>query len=162
MHGTFASAIAALIISTAMSSAQPIVFVPEGSANTVLMINADTGETIKSITGLEAVHGLSGAPGVPYLVAGSNTETDREAIAETAQPEGVSADEHAAHHAKPAAKPIGPADAGISILSVLDVASGEIVRRIEVPGLSIIRPFLLMAALPWQRILPAMAFPSST
>lgn len=52
---------------------------------------------------------------VPYLVAGSNTETDREAIAETAQPEGVSADEHAAHHAKPAAKPIGPADAGIGV-----------------------------------------------
>lgn len=134
MHGTFTSAIAALMISTAMSSAQPLVFVPEGSANTVLMINADTGETIKSITGLEAVHGLSGAPGVPYLVAGSYAETDRAAIAEMAQPEGVSTDEHAAHHAKPAAKPIGPADAGISILSVLDAASGEIVRRIEVPG----------------------------
>ncbi len=134
MHRTFATAIAALMISTAMVTAQPIVFVPEGSANTVLMIDAETGETIKRITGLEAVHGLSGAPGVQYLVAGSYAETDRAAIGELTRPEGVSEDEHAAHHVKPTDKPIGPADAGISILSVLDAASGEILRRIEVPG----------------------------
>lgn len=125
---------AALLMTSAMAAAQPIVFVPEGSANTVLMVDATTGDTIKQISGLEAVHGLSGAPGVPYLVAGSYTETDRAAIAELTQPEGVSQDEHAAHHAKPDDKPIGPSDAGISILSVLDAATGEIVRRIEVPG----------------------------
>lgn len=134
MHRTFATAIAALMISTAMVAAQPVVFVPEGSANTVLMIDAETGETLKTITELEAVHGLSGAPGVAYLVAGSYAETDRAAIAELVQPEGVSTDEHAEHHAKPADKPIGPTNAGISILSVLDAASGEILRRIEVPG----------------------------
>jgi len=134
MHRTFVTTIAALLMTTAMSVAQPIVFVPEGSADTVLMVNAETGETMKRITGLEAVHGLSGAPGVPYLVAGSYAETDRAAIAELSQPEGVSEDEHAAHHAKPEDKPIGPKDAGISILSILDVASGEIIRRIEVPG----------------------------
>ena len=59
-----------------------MVFVPEGSANTVRIVDAVTGETIKRITGLEAVHGLSGAPGVPYLVAGSYAETDRAAIAD--------------------------------------------------------------------------------
>jgi len=134
MHRTFVTTIAALLMTTAMSVAQPIVFVPEGSADTVLMVNAETGETMKRITGLEAVHGLSGAPGVPYLVAGSYAETDRAAIAEMTQPEGVSEDEHVAHHAKPEDKPIGPKDAGISILSILDVASGEIIRRIEVPG----------------------------
>lgn len=134
MHRTFASVVAVLMISAAMVAAQPTVFVPEGSANSVLMINAETGETMKTITGLEAVHGLSGAPGVPYLVAGSYTEIDRAVIAEMAQPNGVSTDEHAAHHAKPVDKPIGPADAEISILSVIDAASGEILRRIEVPG----------------------------
>ena len=134
MHKTLATAIAALMMTTTMAVAQSIVFVPEGSANTVLMVNAETGEAMKRITGLEAVHGLSGAPGVPYLVAGSYAETDREAIVELTQPEDVSDDEHAAHHAKPADKPIGPADAGISILSILDAASGEILRRIEVPG----------------------------
>ena len=134
MHRTFATTIAALLMTTAMSAAQPTVFVPEGSANTVLMINAETGEPMKRITGLEAVHGLSGAPGVPYLVAGSYAETDRSEIAELTQPDGVSEDEHVAHHAKSEDKPIGPADAGISILSVLDAATGEILRRIEVPG----------------------------
>ena len=134
MKGTFASTIAALLMTTAVATAQTIVFVPEGSADSVRMVKAETGETIRRITGLEAVHGLSGAPGVPYLVAGSYAETDRVAIVELNQPEGASEDEHAAHHAKPAAKPIGPADAGISILSVLDAASGEIIRRIGVPG----------------------------
>lgn len=134
MFRTITAATAALLMTTAIAAAQPIVFVPEGSADTVRMVDAATGETIKRITGLEAVHGLSGAPGVPYLVAGSYAETDRTAIAELTQPEGVSEDEHVAHHAKPADKPIGPADAGTSILSILDAASGEILRRIEVPG----------------------------
>jgi DNA-binding beta-propeller fold protein YncE len=134
MFRIFTTATAALLMTTAMAVAQPIVFVPEGSAGTVRMIDAATGETIKRITGLEAVHGLSGATGVPYLVAGSYAETDRAAIAELTQPEDVSENEHVAHHAKPEDKPIGPSGAGISILSVLDAPTGEIIRRIEVPG----------------------------
>lgn len=128
------AATAALLLSTAIAAAEPVVFVPEGSANTVLMVNAETGETVQTITGLEAVHGLSGAPGVPFLVAGSYAETDRAAIVELTQPEGVSEDEHAAHHSTAEDEPIGPSDAGISIVSILDATSGEIMRRIEVPG----------------------------
>ncbi len=131
MLNAISSATAVWLVTTALASAQPMVFVPEGSANTVRIVDAVTGETIKRITGLEAVHGLSGAPGVPYLVAGSYAETDRAAIADLTQPEGVSKDEHAAHHAKPADKPTGPSEAG---LSILDAASGEILRRVEVPG----------------------------
>jgi len=119
MIRTFITSIAALLATTVMVVAQPVVFVPEGSANTVLMINAETGETIDTITGLEAVHGLSGAPGVPYLVAGSYAETDRAAMTELTQPEGASEDEHVAHHSASEDKLIGPADAGISILSVI-------------------------------------------
>tara|TARA_R110002126_G_C10485269_1_gene502400 strand:- start:3784 stop:4842 length:1059 start_codon:yes stop_codon:yes gene_type:complete len=130
---TFAAS-TALLFSTAIAAAEPIVFVPEGSADTVLVVDAETGETVRRITGLEAVHGLSGAPGVPYLVAGSYAETDRAAVAELTQPEGVSEDEHAAHHSGGEDAPIGPSDAGISIISVLDATSGEIMRRIEVPG----------------------------
>ncbi len=128
------AATAALLLSTAIAAAEPVVFVPEGSANTVLMVNAETGETVQTITGIEAVHGLSGAPGVPFLVAGSYAETDRAAIVELTQPEGVSEDEHVAHHSTAVDEPIGPSDAGISIVSVLDATSGEIMRRIEVPG----------------------------
>jgi len=129
------SATAALMLTTSMAMAQSTtVYVPEGSADTIRVVRAENGETIQRITGVEAVHGLAGAPGVPYLVAGSFSETDREAITEMTQPEGVSEDEHAAHHAKPEEKPLGPSDAGLSILSVLDVKSGEVLRRIEVPG----------------------------
>jgi len=131
---TVTAATAALLMTTAAVFAQPTVFVPEGSAGTLRMVDAATGKTMKRITGLEAIHGLSGAPGTPYLVAGSYTETDRDEIAEMTQPEGVSEDEHAAHHAKPVDEPIGPSDAGISILSVLDASTGEIIRRVEVPG----------------------------
>jgi hypothetical protein len=134
MINIFTRSIAALLITTAMVVAQPVVFVPEGSANTILMVNPETGETINKITGLEAVHGLSGAPGVPYLVAGSYAETDRAAITELTQPEGVTEDDHVAHHSTSEDELIGPTDAGISILSVLDAATGEIIRRIEVPG----------------------------
>jgi DNA-binding beta-propeller fold protein YncE len=134
MFRSFTTATAVLLMTAAMAAAQPVVFVPEGSAATVRMVDADTGKTIKEITGLEAVHGLSGAPGVPYLVAGSYAETDRAAIAKMVLPAGVSQDEHASHHAKPEAKPIGPSDAGVSIISILNAATGDIVRRVEVPG----------------------------
>ena len=134
MFRTFTTATAALLMTTFLAAAQQIVFVPEGSANTVRMVDAVTGETINRIAGLEAVHGLSGAPGVPFLVAGSYAETERAAIAELTQPTGVSEDEHEAHHAQAEDTLIGPPGAGISILSVLDAATGEIVRRIEVPG----------------------------
>lgn len=123
-----------LLFATGAFAAEPgTVFIPEGSANSVLVVRADTGETVRRIDGLEAVHGLAGAPGVPYLVAGSYAETAREDATDVERPEGVAADEHAAHHA-PAAKPLGPADAGTSIVTILDAANGEILRRIEVPG----------------------------
>lgn len=129
------SAAAVLMLTTTMAVAQSkMVYVPEGSADSIRVVDAETGETIQRITGVEAVHGLAGAPGVPYLVAGSFAEVDREEIAEMPQPEGVSEDDHAAHHAKPKEEPLGPSDAGLSILSVLDANSGEVVRQIEVPG----------------------------
>ena len=120
--------------SLAMSPAlAQTVFIPEGSANSVLMVDGTTGATIRRIEGLEAVHGLAGAPGVPVLVAGSFAEIDRADAKAADKPAGVSADAHADHHAAPA-QPIGPKDAGISLLSVLDAETGEILRRIEVPG----------------------------
>lgn len=123
-----------LLAATTASAGSGRVFVPEGSGDSVLVVEAETGKVVRRIEGLEAVHGLAGAPGVPYLVAGSYAETARGETAAVARPEAVSEDEHAAHHAPAAGPPMGPADAGISLLSVLDAESGEILRRIEVPG----------------------------
>ena len=124
----------ATVASLAMSPAlAQTVFIPEGSANSVLMVDGTTGATIRRIDGLEAVHGLAGAPGVPVLVAGSFAEVDRAEAKAADKPAGVSADAHADHHAAPV-QPMGPKDAGISLLSVLDAETGDILRRIEVPG----------------------------
>lgn len=110
------------------------VFVPEGSGNSLLMVDADSGKPIRRIDGLDAVHGLGGAPGVPILVAGSYSETSREEITAARNPEGVSPDQHAAHHAAKAERALGPSDAGLSVLSVIDAKTGNIIRRIEVSG----------------------------
>lgn len=109
------------------------VFIPEGSNDTILMVQSETGEVLRRLSGVEAVHGLAGAAGAKYLVAGSYAEIDREDADSLAVPTGVSEDEHAAHHAKPV-KNVGPTDAGISILSIIDAETGDIIRRIEVPG----------------------------
>ncbi|NDW44540.1 YncE family protein [Ruegeria sp. PrR005] len=110
-----------------------VVYIPEGSAGSVLMVESETGQPIGRIAGVEAVHGLAGAPGTPYLVAGSFTEIDPESAAQTAKPEGVSQADHNAHHAKPAQAAM-PTDKGLSLLTVLDAKTGDVVRRIEVPG----------------------------
>jgi DNA-binding beta-propeller fold protein YncE/YHS domain-containing protein len=109
------------------------VYIPDGSAGEVIVVDADTGAVKQRITGLEAIHGLAGSPGVKYLVAGSYSEISKTEAEAIAKPEGVSQDEHAAHHAKPAAGAM-PKNAAISILTILDAQSGEAVRRIEVPG----------------------------
>lgn len=133
-HRDLAMKALGLLVIALPAVAEPrMVFIPEGGADSILMVGAETGETVRRIEGIEAVHGLSGAPGVPFLVAGSYAETLREDIAAMAQPEGVSADDHAAHH-KSAAQPLGPKDAGLSIVTILDASNGDILRRIEVPG----------------------------
>jgi YVTN family beta-propeller protein len=109
------------------------VFIPEGSANTVLVVKAETGAILDRLTGLEAIHGLAGAPDAKYLVAGSFTEIERDEVPAAEKPEGVSEDDHAAHHAKPG-KAAMPADIGLSLVTILDATTREAVRRIEVPG----------------------------
>ena len=109
------------------------VFIPEGSANSILMVDIETGKTLDRLEGLEAIHGLGGAPGAKYLVAGSFTEIDRDKATATAKPAGMSEDVHAAHHAK-RDKAVLPEDAGLSLVTILDAKTRQVVQRIEVPG----------------------------
>ena len=121
------------VLLTSASATAATVYIADGSAGQIIVVDADTGAVERKITGLEAIHGLSGASGVRYLVAGSYSEVPATETLALAKPEGVSEDEHAAHHAKPAAGAM-PKDAAISILTILDAKSGEALRRIEVPG----------------------------
>lgn len=127
-----ASVIAVLVLSMAPAGAATV-YIPEGSAGEILVVDADTGAIRSRWTGFEAIHGLAGASGVKYLVAGSYAEDAKDETKTPAKPEGVSQSEHEAHHAHKAANAM-PADAAVSIVSVLDAQSGKVVRRIEVPG----------------------------
>jgi len=109
------------------------VYIPEGSAGSVLVVEAETGDVIKRISGLEAIHGLSGAPGVRYIVAGSFQELSREDSMQTDKPAAISAEDHQAHHSSSGSS--GPASDGtVSIVTVLDTQTEEIVHRLEVPA----------------------------
>ena len=109
------------------------VYIPEGSAGSVLIVEAETGDVIKRISGLEAIHGLSGAPGVRYMVAGSFQELSREEAAQTNKPATVSAEDHEAHHAA-SDKPSPASDGTVSIVTILDTQTQEIIHRLEVPA----------------------------
>ncbi len=78
---------------------------------------------------------------------------------EPTKTESVSEIEHAAHNSLAEDKPIGPSDAGISILSVPDATSGGIVWRIEVPEQCIKPPFPPMSAVLSRSIARAMEHP---
>lgn len=134
LHHTILVLVGATALSTTLAHAGPDrVYIPEGSADAVRVVDPETGNQLARILDVEAVHGLAGSPASPYLVAGSYTEVDREDLTDLAKPEGVEQDEHAAHHAKPDAT-VGPADAGISLLSVIDTRTNALIRKIEVPG----------------------------
>ncbi len=52
------------------------VFIPEGSANSILMVGTETRETLGRRPGLKAIRRLAGRPGAKYLVAGGCAEID--------------------------------------------------------------------------------------
>lgn len=129
---TFLAAV--LIGPFAQAQAGTKVYVPLGSAGEVIVIDAARDEIVATISDLPDVHGLAGAAGAEYLVAGRYVESSTEGEeALPPKPAGMSEETHRAHHPKKA----GPAPAkgaAVSFVSVIRIADGSIVRRIEVPG----------------------------
>ena len=121
-HSSFAVVLTALLPTAAFAD----VFVPEGDAGTLLRLNSEY-ETVARVDGLNNVHGMSAAPKRGYLVLGSLSETDR---ADIARPTVVSEDEHAAHHGGGGTDMSG----SVSVVTILDEASSEVLKQIEVPG----------------------------
>jgi DNA-binding beta-propeller fold protein YncE len=128
-----ATAILAALLSSTSALAAPFVYIPVGGAGQIEVVDVASGKIVDTYKGLEAVHGLAGTPDGKFLIAGSYTERDR-GMAAPAKPKGMSAEDHAAHHAP---KADGAAKANtdqISTVSVLRQDTGEIVRAIDVPG----------------------------
>lgn len=129
---TFAGALALSIAGFGAARAANV-YIPEGSAGEVLVVDATTDAVVGRLEGLPDVHGLGGAPGARYLVAGSYAETSAGEAPAVAKPAGMSEDEHAAHHDAAGRSALAPGGV-VSILTIIDVTDGSPVRRLEVPG----------------------------
>ncbi|WP_372840667.1 YncE family protein [Phaeovulum sp.] len=104
------------------------IYVPEGPVGSVLHLSSAY-DVVDRIEGLADVHGMAVAPKRGILITGSLTEVARDGIA---KPAVVSEDDHAAHHGGSGAE-VAPGT--VSLVSIVDAKTHEVLRRIEVPGI---------------------------
>lgn len=106
------------------SLASPTVYIPLGSANEILIVDAATDRVTGKISGVTNPHGLSITPNGEYLVTGSNTEEEmsRPKMAKSVgvSPANMSEPQHRQHHpqqgdgSKMTARPKMPSTSGQS------------------------------------------------
>jgi YVTN family beta-propeller protein len=119
----------ALAATLAAAPATADVIIPEGSTGTALRLDGNF-QPIGRIQGLGNVHGMDTALSRGLLVSASLDEQPR---SEIAKPASMSEGEHAKHHAKSGNKKMAEGD--ISLVRLVSIETGEIVRQIEVPGM---------------------------
>lgn len=73
------SSIVAMLVFSSASFAAPTVYIPLGSGNQVIAVDAATDKIIASYTGVDNPHGLVATPDGEYLIAGSLMESPPEA-----------------------------------------------------------------------------------
>jgi len=113
------------------SLAATTVYVPVGSANEILIIDGERDQVIGSIGDVTNAHGLAASAKNGLLVAGSmSLAPQNQAI-----PEGMSEDEHNAHHADGNLQK-SQATGNLSNITIIDANSKRVVKRIDVEGIS--------------------------
>jgi YVTN family beta-propeller protein len=130
---TIAAAAAIVAILTAPAVSAERFYIPLGSDNAIVAIDPAEDEVVGRIDGVPAVHGLAVTPDERFLVAGSFDERQADAMAPE-KPSGMAEDEHAAHHSKGAAMRGGAAASVVSTVSIIDIETASVVRRVDVPG----------------------------
>jgi len=133
MRATSVFLFAALVGAASHAAAGETVYVPMGGAGKVVVIDAERDRVVGTIPGTEEAHGLAGTPDGDYLVAGSFAETAHGESALPSKPEGMSEDEHRAHHQAPAQGAAAKTD-GVSFVSLISIADRAVTRRVAVPG----------------------------
>ena len=123
---------AMVALSPASASERNTVFVPMGGNNEIVVIDVRTNKVVERIPGVPAAHGLAKTPDGSFLIAGSFTEIEPGGDI-PARPAGVSAEDHAAHHSKPADRTAAKG-AVISRVTFIKVEDRSVVRRVDVPG----------------------------
>lgn len=112
-------------------AAAPTVWIPVGNAGEAIVADAATRSVIGRVTDLPEVHGLAVTPDGRLLVAASFAEVETGGPTPP-KPAGMAEEEHAAHHGGGGGK--GAAGAPASFASLVDAASGKILRRVAIPG----------------------------
>lgn len=116
------------LLSTVPVQAAPLMYVPTGVSNEIVVVDLDGHRVVHRITELENAHGLAATPDGEMLVAGS-MQSAAAGAATSAKPAAVTAEDHAAHHA-------AGQTAAASYVSILQRGNNRVVRRIAVPGLT--------------------------
>lgn len=106
-------------------------FIPTGMSDAVDVVDLGSHQVTSSITGTVNTHGSALTPDGRYLVVGSLTAHDSQEP--VSRPEGVTEDEHAAHHGGGATAE-APEDANTGRIYVVDTSTNAIDRTLEVPG----------------------------
>ncbi|MCF6320786.1 MAG: beta-propeller fold lactonase family protein [Rhizobiaceae bacterium] len=124
----------ALILTLGVQSAfsQPLVYVPLGNDNKIVVVDGATDKIVNTIEGLTAVHGLARTPDGKYLIAGSYDEREAGSTMPD-KPKSVSKKDHVVHHKANSAKSDSE-DNMVSTVTILRTSDGSVVRRIDVPG----------------------------
>lgn len=123
---------ASLFVTVPFSAvAKDRVFVPMGNNNSITIVDTASDNIIGTIKDIPAVHGLAGTPDGNFLVAGSYEEMPSKDAMQ--RPSGVSEADHNAHHAKPDMKAANR-DGNVSLLSIIKMKDGKILRKVPVPG----------------------------
>lgn len=115
------------------ATAAPVMYVPTGEANDLVIIDLKSDTITGRIPEVENAHGLAGNSNSEYLVAGSMTPAEAGAMGGAKKPAAVSEAEHLAHHAGGAE---GTLLANPSYISIIHPQHGHVIRRIEVRGLT--------------------------
>ncbi len=131
--GLFLSVAAVFLVVTSIeAAAAERVFIPLGSDDKILIVDAESDEVVGEISEIPAVHGLAVTPDGRLLVAGSYEENPLDdAIA--IEGSDISINEHLEHHYAPAD---GGADGDpmFSTVSIISTFDGETVSKVDVPG----------------------------
>lgn len=128
----FAGFTASIMMSVSLMAAAEanLAYVPMGMADSVGVIDLESRQMLSSMSGTVNTHGSALTPDGRYLVAGSLTAHGSQKP--VSRPEGMTKDEHAAHHGGGAAAV--SEESNIGLLYVVDTVTNEIARKLEVPG----------------------------
>ncbi|MEE9156912.1 MAG: beta-propeller fold lactonase family protein [Acidiferrobacterales bacterium] len=118
---------------TAVAPAAPKVYIPLGTANEILVVDAADDKVIGRIGDVINPHGLAATPDGKYLIAGSNREVSPDQAALPPKPVGMSEEEHNLHHSMPAAA-TSQSGVGMSHVAIIETQDRRVVRRVDVKG----------------------------